>query len=119
MLQPDHGLLLPVSVRGLDAVGATYAGRPFQNPDGPFFDAEGNDMREVKADPSLPIFDDRSIEPYGVKLMGNYLFKRLIGDPGTGSAPGPYRRAITPSIMMNRAKEHSLSFTAAFRAGRA
>ena len=45
-------------------------------------------MREVKADPSLPIFDDRSIEPYGVKLMGNYLFKRLIGDPGTGSAPG-------------------------------
>lgn len=84
---------LYLSYGGLDAVGG-YNMRVVRskNPDGPFFDAEGNDMREVKADPSLPIFDDRSIEPYGVKLMGNYLFKRLIGDPGTGIGTG----AVSP-----------------------
>ncbi|RAR42891.1 family 43 glycosylhydrolase [Paenibacillus sp. MDMC362] len=84
---------LYLSYGGLDAVGG-YNMRVVRskNPDGPFFDAEGNDMTEVKADPSLPIFDDRSIEPYGVKLMGNYLFKRLIGDPGTGIGTG----AVSP-----------------------
>lgn len=84
---------LYLSYGGLDAVGG-YNMRVVRskNPDGPFYDAEGNDMSEVKADPSLPIFDDRSIEPYGVKLMGNYLFKRLIGDPGTGIGTG----AVSP-----------------------
>ncbi|MGO4787146.1 LamG-like jellyroll fold domain-containing protein [Paenibacillus sp. 2KB_20] len=84
---------LYLSYGGLDAVGG-YNMRVVRskNPDGPFYDAEGNDMREVKADPSLPLFDDRSIEPYGVKLMGNYLFKRLIGDPGTGIGTG----AVSP-----------------------
>ena len=37
-------------------------------------------MTNVKADASLPLFDDKSIEPYGVKLMGNYLFDRKIGE---------------------------------------
>ncbi len=59
-----------------------------ENPDGPFVDAAGNDMREVKSDPSLPIFDDASIEPYGTKIMGNYLFQRDVGAPGTGIGDG-------------------------------
>ena len=55
---------------------------------GPYLDAQGNDMREVKADPSLPLFDDVTIEPYGVKLMGGHLFGRELGDPGTGAGTG-------------------------------
>jgi arabinan endo-1,5-alpha-L-arabinosidase len=45
-------------------------------------------MINVKADPSKPLFDDKSIEPYGVKVMGNHLFDRKIGDPGTGVGTG-------------------------------
>jgi arabinan endo-1,5-alpha-L-arabinosidase len=78
-----------LSFGGLDAVGG-YNIRVVRskNPDGPYYDAEGNDMINVKANPSLPIFDDKSIEPYGVKLMGNYLFERKIGDSGTGIGVG-------------------------------
>ncbi len=65
-----------------------------KSPDGPFLDAEGNDMINVKADPTRKLFDDDSIEPYGVKLMGNYRFRdpldegRKIGyvSPGHNSA---------------------------------
>jgi arabinan endo-1,5-alpha-L-arabinosidase len=55
---------------------------------GPYLDAQGNDMRDVKADPTLPLFDDLSIQPYGVKLMGGHLFGRELGDPGTGAGIG-------------------------------
>lgn len=80
---------LYLSYGGLDSVGG-YNMRVARskNPDGPYLDAEGNDMSQVKADPTLPLFDDRSIEPYGVKLMGNYQFTREIGDPGTGAGLG-------------------------------
>ncbi len=78
-----------MSFGGLDAVGG-YNMRVARskNPDGPYYDAEGNDMINVKADSNLPLFDDRSIEPYGVKLMGNFLFERKVGDPGTGIGTG-------------------------------
>jgi arabinan endo-1,5-alpha-L-arabinosidase len=78
-----------LSFGGLDAVGG-YNMRVVrsENPDGPYYDAEGNDMINVKADPSKPLFDDKSIEPYGVKVMGNHLFDRKIGDPGTGIGTG-------------------------------
>lgn len=80
---------LYLSFGGLDANGG-YNIRVARSrqPDGPYYDAEGNDMINVKADPNLPIFDDRSIEPYGVKLMGNFLFERKVGDPGTGIGTG-------------------------------
>lgn len=58
------------------------------SPDGPYVDAEGNEMSQVRSDPSLPLFDDASIEPFGVKLMGNHLFPRHVGDPGTGTGVG-------------------------------
>lgn len=57
-------------------------------PDGPYYDALGNDMADVMSDPTLPLFDDASIEPFGQKLMGSHLFARRIGDPGTGIGVG-------------------------------
>ena len=77
------------SFGGLDATGA-YNIRVARSttPDGPYLDAEGNDMSQVRSDPALPLFDDASIEPFGVKVMGNYLFDREVGDPGTGLGVG-------------------------------
>jgi arabinan endo-1,5-alpha-L-arabinosidase len=77
------------SFGGLDASGG-YNIRVARsaNPDGPFVDAQGNDMANVKANPAKPLFDDASIAPYGVKLMGNFLFERQLGDAGTGSGMG-------------------------------
>ncbi|WP_088102977.1 family 43 glycosylhydrolase [Halalkalibacter urbisdiaboli] len=73
-----------LSFGGLDADGG-YNMRVVrsENPDGPYYDAEGNDMINVYGEEGT-IFDDRSIEKYGVKLMGNFLFEREVGDPGTG-----------------------------------
>ncbi|MFB7251975.1 LamG-like jellyroll fold domain-containing protein [Microbacterium sp. NPDC056234] len=80
---------LYLSFGGLDATGG-YDVRVARSktPDGPYLDAEGNDMAQVKADASLPIFDDVSIQPYGVKLMGGHLFARELGDAGTGLGTG-------------------------------
>ena len=77
------------SFGGLDANGG-YNMRVARstNPDGPYLDAQGNDMANVKSDPTKPLFDDASIAPYGVKLMGNFLFERKLGDPGTGIGTG-------------------------------
>lgn len=80
---------LYLSFGGLDASGG-YDVRVARSktPDGPYLDAQGNDMADVKADPSLPIFDDASIQPYGVKLMGGHVFTRELGDPGAGLGTG-------------------------------
>jgi arabinan endo-1,5-alpha-L-arabinosidase len=80
---------LYLSFGGLDASGGyNIRVARAERPDGPYYDAEGNAMIDVKADPTKPLFDDRSIEPYGTKLMGNFLFERKIGDPGTGIGTG-------------------------------
>lgn len=77
------------SFGGLDAAGG-YNIRVARAtaPDGPYYDAQGNNMATVKANPNLPIFDDASIAPYGVKLMGNFLFERKLGEVGTGIGNG-------------------------------
>lgn len=77
------------SFGGLDAAGG-YNIRVARStsPDGPYLDAQGNDMAKVKADPTKPLFDDASIAPYGVKLMGNFLFERKLGDAGSGIGTG-------------------------------
>ncbi|WP_290368610.1 family 43 glycosylhydrolase [Massilia sp. Bi118] len=77
------------SFGGLDSTGG-YNMRVARstNPDGPYVDAQGYDMANVKADASKPLFDDASIAPYGVKLMGNFLFQRLLGEAGTGIGTG-------------------------------
>lgn len=51
-------------------------------PDGPYFDGAGNPMIST-AGRQGTLFDDRSIEPYGVKLMGNYRFLAEEGEPRT------------------------------------
>ncbi|QHT55362.1 family 43 glycosylhydrolase [Cellulomonas sp. H30R-01] len=78
-----------LSFGGLDANGA-YNVRVARskNPDGPYLDAAGNDMSQVKADPTEPLFDDASIEPFGTKILGNHLFAREVGDPGEGPGTG-------------------------------
>jgi arabinan endo-1,5-alpha-L-arabinosidase len=77
------------SFGGLDASGG-YNMRVARSlkPDGPYLDAQGKDLANAKSDPAKPLFDDASIAPYGVKLMGNFLFERKLGEPGTGIGTG-------------------------------
>lgn len=77
------------SFGGLDAAGG-YNMRVARStsPDGPYLDAQGVNMANVKADPAKPLFDDASIAPYGVKIMGNFLFERKIGEGGKGIGTG-------------------------------
>jgi len=77
------------SFGGLDAAGG-YNMRVARStaPDGPYVDAQGVNMANVKADPAKPLFDDASIAPYGVKIMGNFLFERKIGEGGKGIGTG-------------------------------
>jgi arabinan endo-1,5-alpha-L-arabinosidase len=49
------------------------------SPDGPYVDAEGK---------SAVLPGDVDHSPYGMKLMGNFLFERKVGDPGTGIGYG-------------------------------
>lgn len=86
---PETGYYyLYITFGGLDADGG-YNMRVVRSetPDGPYVDAEGNDMTSVRG-ANGTIFDDASIEPYGVKLMGNYLFEKMTsdskGDTGIG-----------------------------------
>ncbi|MGM0878050.1 MAG: LamG-like jellyroll fold domain-containing protein [Bacillota bacterium] len=62
-------------------VDGGYNMRQFRStrPDGPYVDAKGLDA-------VLPGNTDNS--PYGNKLMGNFLFERKVGDPGTGIGIG-------------------------------
>jgi len=78
-----------VSFGGLRANGGynLRVARSLQ-PDGPYYDALGNEMANVKADPSMPLFDDASIEPFAGKLMGSFLFQRDIGEQGSGMGTG-------------------------------
>lgn len=52
-----------------------------KTPQGPYFDALGQEMIEARG-PAGSFFDDRSIEPYGVKLIGNFLFRSDHGSYG-------------------------------------
>lgn len=71
------------SFGGLDANGG-YNLRVARSlkPDGPYLDAGGKDMAEVKADPAKPLFDDASIAPYGQKLVGSHQFALAAGESG-------------------------------------
>jgi arabinan endo-1,5-alpha-L-arabinosidase len=66
------------------------------SPAGPYYDAQGTNMASVKGAAGT-IFDDASIAPHGVKLMGNHLFANSGNElgyvsPGHNSA---YRKADT------------------------
>lgn len=87
------------------------------SPDGPYYDANGTNMANVKSNPSLPLFDDASIAPHGVKLMGNHVFSgtnNVLGyvSPGHNSA---YRDATTGQTFLlfhtrfpGRGEEHEV-----------
>lgn len=63
-----------LSYGGLDANGGyNIRVARSKNPDGPFYDAAGNNMIDCRG-PRGSFFDDRAIEPYGVKLFGNFRF---------------------------------------------
>ncbi|MFT7776070.1 glycoside hydrolase family 43 protein [Roseateles sp.] len=72
-----------VSFGGLDAAGG-YNVRVARsrNPDGPFVDGAGTDMASVKGAAGT-LFDDASITPHGMKLMGGYQFALATGETGT------------------------------------
>lgn len=53
-----------------------------RNPDGPYLDAQGNDLTNVGG-ANGTFFDDNAIAPYGVKLMGNWQFLHASGELGT------------------------------------
>ncbi|MEN0039022.1 MAG: family 43 glycosylhydrolase, partial [Cellvibrio sp.] len=64
-----------VSFGGLDAAGGyNIRVSRSRNPNGPYVDALGTDMRNVKSNPNLPLFDTASLAPHGVKLLGNHVF---------------------------------------------
>ena len=107
-----------VSFGGLDAAGGyNIRVSRSRNANGPYVDAKGTDMRNVKANPSLPLFDTASLAPHGVKLMGNHLFtnsNNQLGyvSPGHNSA---YRKAATGQYFIvfhtrfpNRGEEHEV-----------
>ena len=54
------------------------------NPDGPYLDAAGNNLTNV-AGPAGSFFDDAAIAPYGAKLIGNYQFLHVDGEPRSTS----------------------------------
>lgn len=52
-----------------------------KNPDGPYYDAAGNDMIACKGGDGT-FFSDASIFKYGTKLMGNFRFDWIEGEEG-------------------------------------
>ena len=55
-----------------------------RDPHGPYRDMAGTDMSTVKGAPGT-LFDDASIAPHGVKLIGGYRFLSETGEPRTHS----------------------------------
>lgn len=49
------------------------------NPDGPYYDAQGNDMINCKG-PSGTLFDDDAADDYGTKLIGNFHWNSVEGE---------------------------------------
>ncbi|MGL4373677.1 MAG: family 43 glycosylhydrolase, partial [Turicibacter sp.] len=77
-----------LSFGGLDASGG-YNIRVARSktPDGPYLDASGQDMIKCKGK-NGSFFDDIAISPYGSKLMGNFIFNTVEGEPGKKISSG-------------------------------
>ncbi len=74
-----------VTYGGLDAAGGyNIRVSRSRSPNGPFLDSAGTDMVTVMGRPGT-LFDNPNIAPHGVKLMGNYQFVHVTGEPGSVS----------------------------------
>nr|WP_090850025.1 glycoside hydrolase family 43 protein [Litchfieldia salsa] len=84
MYNPDTKYYyLFLSYGGLDAIGGyNIRVSRSENPDGPFYDVEDQDMIHAHGK-SGTVFDDLSIEPYGAKLVGNFDFVQLESEENT------------------------------------
>ncbi|MHC5375019.1 glycoside hydrolase family 43 protein [Enterococcus sp. LJL120] len=72
------------SFGGLDSYGGyNIRVARSKNPDGPYEDSQGNLMSEVKGAEGSS-FDDTSIQDYGVKLIGNFLYEEDDGLTNAG-----------------------------------
>lgn len=76
-----------------------------KSPDGPYVDAKGQNA-------VLPV--DTNNEPYGNKLMGNYLFDRKVGDAGTGIGVGYVSPGHNSVFMDDKTGQQFLVFHARF-----
>jgi arabinan endo-1,5-alpha-L-arabinosidase len=71
------------SFGGLDANGGyNIRMARSRNPDGPYVDGAGTDMATVKGAPGT-VFDDGSIAPHAMKLVGGHQFTLAAGETGT------------------------------------
>lgn len=108
-----------LSFGGLDSYGG-YNMRVARSktPNGPYEDSEGNLMSEVMGQPNTT-FDDLSIEPFGVKLMGNFSYTEDDGlsndgyvSPGHNSVYYDEEKneyyLIFHTRFLNSGEEHSL-----------
>jgi len=84
LYSPDSGYYyMFTSFGGLDANGGyNIRVSRSKSPDGPYVDAKGTDMANVKGAAGT-LFDDASIAPYGQKLVGNYQYALADGETGT------------------------------------
>lgn len=72
------------SFGGLDADGGyNLRVARSKNPDGPYEDSQGNPMAEVKGKFGT-VFDDASIQDFGTKIMGNFLYTENTSNEGVG-----------------------------------
>jgi arabinan endo-1,5-alpha-L-arabinosidase len=76
-----------------------------KNPDGPYYDAAGNNMANCRG-PNGTLFDDKAVEPYGAKLMGNFRFV----DSGLGYVSPGHNSAYYDE----KSKKHFLIFHTRF-----
>jgi len=60
-----------------------------QQPDGPYFDASGQDMRTVTGPPGS-FFDDVTAARYGSVIMRNHQFMHVEGEPGVRTTRNGY-----------------------------
>jgi len=72
------------SFGGLDADGGyNLRVARSKNTDGPYEDSQGNPMAEVKGKFGT-VFDDASIQDFGTKIMGNFLYTENTSNEGVG-----------------------------------
>ena len=86
-----------------------------KNPDGPYYDAEGNDMINCKGAPGT-FFHDPSIEGYGVKLMGGHRFAWIDGEQSRIRF-GYLSRGTIRHIMSESTGRYFRFFTQGLKAG--